>query len=550
MSLFMLIIVMVFDDAVDRLRQLSRRAAPVIVSVEGRPGLSPVGLALEATQGARRLAFEPPGLTDEGNLLALAERLRPFLTVSAQRRPRVRPRSWTRPGTTPVQPGARGGVSFPPEDWPSLLAALPDAAPLTLIVHEPERLAEPNRRFWQVLGRAWLAVRRRGRRVHLLLVGSERGLGRRLNAADAAFRDLGVELAGRSGPDPVEVVRVGAGSHYDLARAAPHWRGRDLLTAWALFGGLPSTWGAAASAARKLPGGNGWSGPPRRRATRTPGSPSAVDADASPSETMRACLAHGRAPLASAPRDELERRTQKTRRYAALLCAVAEGAASWRALADVLGAEGGPGGAGPYLQRLRRLGVVAAERPLDAPSSGRRTRYRLSDPFEAFWWSAVHPVRSELISPDRAERAWTNQIEPRLPGALESAMPQICRNFLRFGSAPLLGAVARRAGPLWGKGFDFPAAATLANGAVCYVHVHSGPGPAGPPALAALDAQARRVRYGRDRQTRFRVLVSLAGFTESLRRESASRPDVRLADADVLAALPKPAPPSLAPPPL
>lgn len=536
----------------------------MIVSVEGRPGLSPVGLALEATQGARRLVFEPPGLTDEGNLVALAERLRPFVAVSAQGRPRARPRSWTaQHGTAPVQPGARGGVSFPPEDWPSLLAALPAAAPLTLIVHEPERLAEANRRFWTILGRAWLAVRRRGQRVHVVLASSERGLGRRLNAADSPFRDLGVELAGRSGPDPVEVVRVGPGSHYDLARAAPQWRGRDLLTAWALFGGLPSTWDAAASAAGKPPGARGLPGPPgavdddaspsetlRASSSARLASLAFLDAGASPSETMRACLAQGRAPLASAPRDELERRTQKTRRYAALLRAVAEGASSWRALAEVLGAEGGPGGAGPYLQRLRRLGIVAADRPLDAPSSGRRTRYRLSDPFEAFWWSAVHPVRSELLSPDRAERAWTNQIEPRLPDALGAAMPQICRNFLRFGSAPLLGAVARRAGPLWGKGFDFPAAATLANGAVCYVHVHSGPGPAGPPALAALDAQVRRVRYGRDRQTRFRVLVSLAGFTESLRRESARRPDIRLADADALAALPKPTPPSLAPPPL
>jgi len=546
MSLFTLNFLMVFDFAVDRMRRLSRRAAPVIVSVEGRPGLSPLGLALEATQGARRLVFEPPGLTDKGHLLALAERLRPFAAVSAQRRPPARPRSWTRPGATPVGARSPGGLPLPPEDWSSLLAALPATAPLTLIVHEPKRLAEANRRFWHVLGRAWLAVRRRDRRVHLALVGSERGLGQRLNAADSPFRDLGRELAGRSGPDPVEVVRVGPGSHYDLARAAPQWRGRDLLLAWALFGGLPSTWGEATSADRAGPRASGAPGPRGPEVMPSGGGPSFP----SPPEAMRACLIEGHAPLASAPRDELERRTQKTRRYAALLGAVAKGAASWRGLAEALGAEGGPGGAGPYLQRLRSLGVVVAERPLDAPPSGRRTRYRLSDPFEAFWWSEVHPVRSELISPDRAGRAWTNQIEPRLPGALGAAMPQICRNFLRFGAAPLLGAVARRAGPLWGKGFDFPAAATLANGAVCYAHVHSGPGSAGPPALAALDAQVGRVRYGRDRQTRFRLLVSLAGFTESLRRESARRPDVRLADADALAALPEPSPAPLAPPPL
>lgn len=533
MTLFKLFLIMVFDDALSRLRRLSRRPAPLLVSVEGRPGLSPIDFALAATSGARRLVFEPPGLTDKGNLLALAERLRPFAAVPAQRPPRGRPRSWTRSlGAASGRPSSRRPFSFPPEDWPSLFAGLPSAAPLALIVHEPKRLADANRRFWTILGRAWPAVRRRGLRVHLVLASSERGLGRHLNAADSPFRDLGRELAGRPGPDPVEVVRIDPGGHYDLARTAPHWRGRDLLLAWALFGGLPSTWAGASAFGR----GGGLPGP----------------ALPSPSEVMRACVSRAGAPLASAPLDELQRRTQKTRRYAALLSAVAKGASNWRAVADALGAEGGPGGAGPYLHHLRRLGVVVAERPLDAPPKGRRTRYRLADPFEAFWWSVVHPVRSELISPDRAERAWADRIEPRLPDVLGAVMPQICRNFLRFGSAPLLGAVARRAGPLWGDGFDFPAAATLANGAVCYAHVHSGPDPAGLPALAALDAQVRRVRYGRDRQTRIRLLVSLAGFTEALRRESDRRPHVRLAGAEALAAIPEPAltPKPLEPPPL
>ncbi len=528
---------MIFSSVTERLRGLAQRPGPVLVSVEGRPGLSPLPFVLEATDPARRLVFEPPRLTDQGNREALGERLRPF----AARRPRADGQlpAWRYRSEAPRRAVARSpSARLSSADWPTLLAALPQTAPLTLVVNEPAGLAAVNRRFWKMLGEAWLAVRRRGQRVHLILVSSERGLGRRLNAPGSPFRDPGASLAPRPVPDPADIVQADPGSHYDLAAAVPEWRGRDLLLGWALFGGLPATWSAMRTAATVAAARSDSAVAPSysRAAPLVAEAPSGLG---DPAQTLRANLAWAGSPLGSAPRDRLEQRVQKTHRYAAILSAVARGATGWRQVADALGGSSSRGAVGPYLQRLRRLGLVVAERPLGASPSGRRTRYRLSDPFETLWWSALHPIRSELLSPSESGQAWRDRIEASLPSALDAVLPQICRNFLRFGCESLLGATARRAGPLWGEGFDFPVAATLENGAVCYAHTHAGPDPADLEALEALEAQMRRTRYGRGRQARIRLLVSLNGFTEPLRREAARSRFVRLADPKTLATPPK-----------
>lgn len=512
---------MIFDQAVDRIRALARRRGPVLASVEGRPGLSPLPFVLQATEGARRLVFEPPALSDRANMEAFAARLRPFAAdaghaPAAPRRGRTSARdlpAWRPWAASPGSPGSG-------QDWPSVLSLLLRSAPLTLVVNEPKGLAAANRRFWRMLGETWIAVRRRSQRVHIVLASEEHGLGRQLNASGSPFRDPGAGLGPRPAPAPADVVQVAPGSHYDLAAAFPEWRGRDLLLGWAVFGGLPSTWLAMRSAAclAGAPPGD------------LPG----------PAETLRACLSRADGPLASAPRDHLERRVQKTRRYASILSAVARGARSWGQVSDALGPGSPRGATGPYLKRLRDLGLVVAERPLGAPRSGRRTRYRLADPFDAFWWAALHPARSEVLSSVGGASPWRGGTEPALGQALDAALPQVCRNFLRFGCEPALGAVARQAGPLWGEGCDFPAAATLENGAVCYAHVHAGPGPADLSELKTLEAQMRRTRYGRGRQARIRLLVSTSGFTEALRREAARGRYVRLAGAEDLAAAPGP----------
>lgn len=479
---------MLFTEIVERLRTLAEDPGPLLVSVEGRLGHSPLSLVLEATRSERRVLYAAPALTDRDNRMALAVRLAPLAPWGA-----------------------------PPDDWRGLFGGLARMGPLTLVVDNPGALADANRGFWRELGQAWNEVRRSGARIHLFLCSQGRGPGARLNAPDSPFWEPAARVQAAAGPPPARVIRLEVGTHYDLGAAVPHWRGPDLLLGWSVLGGLPRTWALAA--------GRG-----------------------SPAAAVRRGLFQRGQPLADRPRVLLERAVGKINRYAAILRAVARGADSWQALASrVAAAPGDAGSAGPYLARLRDIGLIAADRPLDAAPGGRRNRYRLSDPHEAFWWSAIHPVRPSLLAaapsrdatstPARARRSiWNDRVRPALPGAVRSALPMICRNYLLYGCEPVLGARARTVGPLWGSGFDFPVAATLANGAICYGHIHPGPGPAPPSALENLDRQTRATRYGYGRQARLRLIFSLTGFQRELQRMAVRDARVWLIGGEELAA--------------
>lgn len=462
-----------------------------MVSAEGRLGLSPLPFVLQATRGRRRVVFAPPALTDAANRDALAAKL-----GSAGRR--------------------SGGLSSgPTASWADLLEALPSMAPVVLVVDEPDGITAVHRRFWQDLGAAWRLVRRSGQRVHVVLCSSERGLGRDLNRPASPLRRPAAQLAADPEPDPVAVVPVEPGTHYDLAAAVPHWQGRDLLMGWALFGGLPDTW-------RAVPGRLDPKGALRR---------ALAGSNDGPDGRWMAGDRWTRGPW-----ELLRQGVGKPNRYASVLRAVAEGARSWREVSEPAFQESGNrSGVGPYLARLQELGLIAADRPLGARPRGRRTRYRLTDPHDAFWWSAVHPTRSDLLVPGQASSVWEKQVAPALDAVLARALPTICLNFLRFGSGLVLGSTAREAGPLWGPGFDFPAAAALHNGAVCYGHVHHGPRPASMANLAELERHLRKTRYGFARQARVRIVFSLVGFDPDLRREAARNPLVRLVGAEDLA---------------
>lgn len=497
---------MLFYETVKRLRALAENPEPLLASVEGRVGHSPLSVVLQATEGRRRVVFVPPALTDRDNRLAMAALLEPLAR---------------RDGS----PAQRDEL---PAEWRGLLGTLSAMAPLTLVIDEPGALAAVSRTFWRELGRAWGEVRESGAKVDIFLSSQERGLEERLNAPESPFREPAVHLQPAAGPPPVRVVRLGVGTHYDLAAAIPHWVGRDLLVGWSVFGGLPRSWGLVT----------------RRR---------------SPAAALRRGLLRGGRPLVDGPRALLDRAVGKANRYAAILRAVATGADHWRQLSERVGDDtGGSGSAGPYLAKLRELGMIDADRPVDAAPRARRNRYRLTDPHEAFWWSAIHPVRAGLLSAaphplplpagplprpasafrGHGERVWKEAIRPKLPGAVLAALPMICRNYLRYGCEPVLGARARTVGPLWGSGFDFPVAGTLASGAICYGHIHPGPAPAPASMIDNLDRQIRATRYGYGRYARLRLIFSLTGFERELQRAAVRDAQVWLIGGEELAALP------------
>lgn len=473
---------MLFYETIERLRSLSAQPGPLLASVEGRLGHSPLSVVLQATEGERRVVFVPPALTDRDNRMALAVRLAPHAP-------------WR----------------VPPDDWRELFTALAEMAPLTLVIDEPGALAAANRSFWQEFGQAWAAVRQSGAKIHLFLSSQSPGLGERLNAPDSPFWRPLARVQATTGPPPARVVSLGVGTHYDLGAAVPHWKGLDLLLGWSILGGLPRNW--------ELASGRG-----------------------SPAAALRRGLLRRGQPLADGPMTLLQRAVGKVNRYAAILRAVATGADDWQQLSRRLAAApGGVGPAGPYLAKLRDVGIVSADRPVDVAPRGRRTRYRLSDPHEAFWWSAIHPLRTELsmATPEtQGRRIWSRRILPTLPGAVRSALPMICRNYLCYGCEPVLGARARAVGPLWGSGYDFPVAGTLSSGAICYGHIHAGPAPAPASIIENLDRQIRATRYGYGRQARLRLIFSLTGFERALQRAAVRDARVWLIGGEEMAAPP------------
>ena len=445
------------------LRDWSARPGPLLTVVEGRAGLDATpDLVRETQRITRRVVYVSPGLTDQENAASFAEAAAPWIPKDAG------------------------------SGWPELLTSLAAQAPITVIIGRARTLSAVNKRIWQLLGDAWRGVRKSASRVHVVLVDEGFGLGTHLNRPESPFRDPSERLRSEPSPDPVEVLRLGSGSHYDLQKAFPDLGGMTLLKTWSRVGGLPVRW-------RQLQGGS----PSQARLSRQ----ALFDPDLNPGRT-------------------LEQHVQSPHRYASILGRIAGGARTRR---DLVRQGLDPrGGSGPYLARLMELGMIAMDRPLGAPRSGRLVRYRITDPHETLWWAHVRPNASRLAVDPAGEGLWNNHIQPLMTRHLTQTMGDVLDAYLRRGAAPDLGATAREVGPLWGTGFDFVRAGTLTTGAVCYAHVHPGPGPADLASLETLHGQVRETRYGYGRQARIRILVSLFGFAESLRREAAKDPLVRL----------------------
>jgi hypothetical protein len=195
------------------------------------------------------------------------------------------------------------------------------------------------------------------------------------------------------------------------------------------------------------------------------------------------------------------------------------------------------GQAGPYLKRLEEVGLVQARRSLDAPPRSRRRRYRITDPFVAFWFRFVLTHR-EALAGGGGEGAFSEAVRAGLDGHLASVLPQVCRSFMVHDAVEVLGANAREVGSLWGAGYELPVAGVLATGSPFYGMIlwgGAGEGYATPDPLATLDTQVRETRYGFGRERRLRVLFAAGEVAPALLREVVRRDDAVLVGLEALA---------------
>jgi len=382
------------------------------------------------------------------------------------------------------QLGTVAGQSSWDELFETLAAASSEARPLVLVVDDAHRWEESRARVGPALEAALTEARARGQALHVALVSPE------LAAAPSADEPPALDLTLRP---------------LSFRAAAPFLPGvsvRERLRAYAVFGGIP-------------------------------GHLVQVDAGASLGANIRRLVLDGDAALADAPLSLLERLFQTPSRYAAILAALAGGEGDWGTVHAGVSDLSAGGQAAPYLKRLEEVGLVEARRSLDASPRTRSRRYRIRDPFVAFWFGSVLPGR-HLLPDGRGETLYTSAVRADLPRHAATVLPEVCRDFMAHDAVETLGSNARESGSLWGTGYDIPIAGVLTSGAPFYGLPVGAEPQAGTTALARLDAQIRETRYGFGRERRLRILFVDGEPSLDLQRVVARRDDAHVVGYEAL----------------
>ncbi len=376
------------------------------------------------------------------------------------------------PGWLP-EPGGRAS-------WTQLLLGLADRSAergrtILLVLEEWDLFVRVRRSLAVELAEALDRAGRRGGRLRVVLT-YRAGLEERRGEVP------GSEVL----PAPVGIVRLGHLPPREAGWLQGAGEPEDAFFRWALLGGR----------ADQLPGpgreGQSWEEAVVERVLRRGGD------------------------LNDRPLRRLEGAFQRPERYGALLRALALGPMSWSELVASTGGVEGGGQIAPYLRRLEEEGWVTAVSPLGASSRSRNRRYRLTDPFDAFWYACVLPVRHELLHRD-PRRLWDERVKPTLDAHLDRWLPVAVASWFRAHAGELFRAEGREVGGLWGEAGDFPVVAWLTNGQICYVHTRWRPGGSGEEEFEALEEAIRATRYGIGREARTPVLATSGEVGPALR---------------------------------
>jgi AAA+ ATPase superfamily predicted ATPase len=140
---------------------------------------------------------------------------------------------------------------------------------------------------------------------------------------------------------------------------------------------------------------------------------------------------------------------RETTQPASILSLIGQGC---HRISEIAGRLGRPATSlGRPLQRLMEMGLAAREVPFGTPARGaKRTRYRIGDPFLAFWFRFVEPNRSRLEARQLAEVE--QEVSQRFAHHVGEVWEALARE-----SVPALGLYGESwgvAGRWWGAGLD------------------------------------------------------------------------------------------------
>ena len=361
----------------------------------------------------------------------------------------------------------------PAASWAKLFSraaerARPGRAPFVLILDDAHRLAEARARFAEPLANVMAAARDSRRAFHVILIGMPPD-------DNAEVESLAVP------PLPLRAA----------VPLLPQGSPSELIRAYGVLGGIPEV-------LRK------------------------VDRSLTLETNIRKLMLESGAPFTDVPGLWLERDLQTPSRYNAALSRLAQGEADWGSLRAAVPDLTSSGQLAPYIRRLEELGLIRVRRSLDAAPGSRARRYRLGDPFLAFWYRFIHRTTWGLppsATPDALVRAMRHGID----GHMEHVFPAICRQHMRYDALETLGANARELGSLWTPEYEIPVAGLLTSGAAFYGTSVWGGLNRGDDPLAPLDAAARETRYGFGREHRIRLLFTSAEPPRWLERAAVRR---------------------------
>ena len=395
------------------------------------------------------------------------------------------------------------GVPFP--DWESLLrhlAGRAKRAPLLVVLDEFPYLVDAAPALPSILQAAWDHDLTHGK-LKLVLSGSYVSAMRRLEAADQP-------LYGRR----TRMLDVGPFSCRDAGHFVPKWSPRDRLTAFGLFGGL------AGHLALLDP----------HRSLRA----NAEEHLLSPSGRLFDEGAH-----------LLDAFLGEAAVHYAILEAVAGGVQTFSRISSRVGKEASS--LSRPLAWLLEMGLLQRVTPfrLRGSPSPKTARYRVADPYLAFWHRFVLPLRQSGAAEVQAPaRLYERFVAPGLNEHLGPVFEEACRTFVREGGHPRLPFAPVQVGEWWSARSDTQVDVVAAGGASELLVGECKLGPVG--LRHAADLEERAALLARELGVTMPPRCALFTTTPPDRalRERLRRRNVLLFDLDdVLGGKPKPARP-------
>ncbi len=279
--------------------------------------------------------------------------------------------------------------------------------PFLLVLDELPYLLEAVRGFGTVLQKHWDHTLQHSK-IKLVLCGSYISAMTRLSAADQPLH----------GRRTVQLY-VGPFDYLDAAAFVSKYPPTDRLLTYAIFGGLP-------------------------------GQLSVIDPERPLAENVAAHMLNPSGRLADEAEHILDAFVRDGGVHYSILRAIAHGEHQWQKITNRIGKTSAS--VSRPLDWLQKMGLISRIIPATdtPPGSPKRALYRLADPYLAFWYRFVAPLRATgAVDVSTPMQLWTRHIAPALSDHMGALFEVICRAFVARGAHDRLPFVPDRVGEWW-----------------------------------------------------------------------------------------------------